>query len=230
MIFADCEDILLNGTTTSGVYDIWPEGAPSPIPALCTFSSGAAFTVVQAREGVTVDFQRSWGAYQKGFGTLALGQSFWWGLDSLHYLTNQGIQYKLRIDLGDWNRGIRTADYDFFSVGPESDLYRLRIYFYNDLFSTAGDALGVYHNYLPFSTFDNDNDYSGRNCAVENSGGWWFRDCDNANLNGFNNTAVDLTEEENGIEWDTWRRMYSLYRARMSLYRAFPPTSFDNFP
>ena len=36
---------------------------------------------------------------------------------------------------------------------------------------------------MPFSTHDRDNDKSSRNCAQINSAGWWFNDCDCANLN-----------------------------------------------
>ena len=175
-----------------------------------------------------MDFQRSWGEYQRGFGFLEPGRSFWWGLDPLFYLTNQRIQYSLRVDLRDWDGGQRTAQYKFFLVGPESDRYRLKIYFFDDVQSTAGDSLSNYHNYLPFSTFDNDNDYAAQNCAYEHSGGWWYRDCDNANLNGFfYDQPSGVGNRENAIEWDTWRRQYSLRGTKMSLIRSFPT---DDFP
>ena len=37
---------------------------------------------------------------------------------------------------------------------------------------------------MAFTTRDKDNDLSKRNCAVAYGGGWWFRSCLNANLNG----------------------------------------------
>jgi syndecan 4 len=62
------------------------------------------------------------------------------------------------------------AEYKEFSVGDVSSGYRL----YVDKFSgTAGDSLS-YHNIMPFSTFDRDNDQSGTNCAVKYHGAWWY--------------------------------------------------------
>ena len=123
-------------------------------------------------------------------------------------------------------------EYQSFSVGPENDRYRLKVYFYDDPASTAGDPLSNYHQFLPFSTFDNDNDYAPQNCAIEHSGGWWYRDCDNGNLNGFfhDTPSLQAVGKENGIEWDTWRPLYSLRGASMKLKREFPSDSFDDFP
>lgn len=37
---------------------------------------------------------------------------------------------------------------------------------------------------MQFSTFENDNDKFGGNCAAAHLGGWWFKKCHNAYLNG----------------------------------------------
>ena len=43
-----------------------------------------------------------------------------------------------------------------------------------------------YHNGQQFSTYDNDNDIR-NNCAYVDQGGWWFKTCYRANLNGPHN-------------------------------------------
>ena len=55
-------------------------------------------------------------------------------------------------------------------------------------------------------------------------GGWWFRDCDNVNLNGKYTLMPDLTgRDENGIEFDGFRPLYSLAATSMGLRRNFAP-------
>ncbi|XP_078341667.1 uncharacterized protein LOC111106146 isoform X2 [Crassostrea virginica] len=41
-----------------------------------------------------------------------------------------------------------------------------------------------YFNGMMFSTWDEDRDYSTTSCAEKNGGGWWFRECHQANPNG----------------------------------------------
>ena len=48
---------------------------------------------------------------------------------------------------------------------------------------TAGDAMKG-HNGQPFSTFDQDNDDRGTDCAVTYKGAWWYVGCHDSNLNG----------------------------------------------
>ena len=57
----------------------------------------------------------------------------------------------------------------------------LKIVYYN-----AGDVYGLsYSNGYKFSTYDVDQDgSSSRNCAVLDHGGWWYKWCVHANLNG----------------------------------------------
>ncbi len=57
------------------------------------------------------------------------------------------------------------------------------------------------HNGYPFSTYDVDPD-GGGNCAERENGGWWFDNCDFANLNGlYYHTPLYNASRDYGIEW-----------------------------
>ncbi|KAL2100535.1 hypothetical protein ACEWY4_004929 [Coilia grayii] len=75
------------------------------------------------------------------------------------------------------------AKYSSFSVGP-AKLYTLQVSGYT---GTAGDSM-TYHNGRHFSTRDRDRSDI-RFCAMFYRGGWWYRNCHEANLNGLYNTA-----------------------------------------
>ena len=57
------------------------------------------------------------------------------------------------------------AKYDHFSVNSEFHKYKLDIGKYS---GNATDRL-AYHNGMKFSTYDQDNDLWGNNCALQNS-------------------------------------------------------------
>lgn len=68
-------------------------------------------------------------------------------------------------------------------------------------FLSVGDAL-TFHNGLPFTTKDRDNDFAqGHNCASIYKGGWWFGNCMYANLNGVNIAKQDTDSSAMGIIW-----------------------------
>lgn len=46
----------------------------------------------------------------------------------------------------------------------------------------------TYHDSLPFSTFDRDPQPFITRCAMSYRGGWWYRNCHEANLNGLYDT------------------------------------------
>ena len=63
---------------------------------------------------------------------------------------------------------------------------------------TYGDSLR-YHNNMMFSTRDRDNDmWKTRSCSNDLTGGWWFNDCHNSNLNG---QFIWNTKAYSGIGW-----------------------------
>ena len=82
----------------------------------------------------------------------------------------------------------------------------------------AGDSLdtknGWSANDMAFTTKDRDNDQNGGNCGATERGGWWYRSCQAANLNGIYNGP-----NVKGINWyyykmnrDSFRRSEMKFR------------------
>ena len=70
---------------------------------------------------------------------------------------------------------------------------------------------------MQFSTNDNDNDDWNNNCAQTHKGGWWYKNCLGANLNGLylNGTHSSYA---NGVNWKMFRGLYySLKRTEMKV-------------
>ncbi|XP_059160808.1 fibroleukin-like isoform X1 [Physella acuta] len=158
--------------------------------ALCdTKTDGGGWIIFQRRVLGDVNFTRDWNAYKHGFGSLV--GDFWLGNDWISNLTMMGYN-ELRIDMT--RKGIKYyAHYDHFKVDNEAASYKI----YMSSFSgNVKDKLS-YHHAMKFSTFDRDNDWLSENCAGTFKGGWWFRDCREAALNGVWGTAETTT----GIFW-----------------------------
>lgn len=55
---------------------------------------------------------------------------------------------------------------------------------------------------MKFSTPDQDNDTgSGRNCAAEYMGAWWYKSCHDTHLNGLNYGPSETVKSSAGIVW-----------------------------
>ena len=79
-----------------------------------------------------------------------------------------------------------------------------------------GDSL-EYHQELPFTTMDKDNDLSYTNCAEIYAGAWWYNTCHYSNLNG-RYLAEDTDEFAKGIVWYEFGGFYnSLRRSEMKI-------------
>ena len=120
---ASCDDLYQSGKTTSGVYTIDPDGLGS-FAVRCDMETtpGRGWTVFQRRVDGSVDFYRKWTDYKNGFGNLTT--EFWLGLDKIHRLSSSE-QNVLRVDLETFENETAYAVYESFSVGNESDGYRL---------------------------------------------------------------------------------------------------------
>ncbi|XP_078739064.1 fibrinogen C domain-containing protein 1 [Lampetra fluviatilis] len=156
-------------------------------------TDGGGWTVFQRRQSGRTNFERGWQEYEDGFGEPT--REFWMGLRALHELSAQA-RYELRVELGD-GEASAFAQYDRFAVGDAASLYRVRIGEYS---GNAGDSLS-YHHGRAFSTPDRDHDGAAPHCAEAYRGGWWYRNCHKANLNG----RYGDTSHSRGVNWVAWR-------------------------
>uniref|UniRef100_A0A665U4X5 Uncharacterized protein n=2 Tax=Echeneis naucrates TaxID=173247 RepID=A0A665U4X5_ECHNA len=203
---ADCSQELLNGITTSGEAEVFPQGPHrNPLKVYCDMETdGGGWTVFQRRKDGSVDFFRGWKDYVGGFGDLS--GEFWLGLDGLHNLTAM-TRMSLRVDLRDGPDSVY-AKYSTFEVARRN--YRLTVGGYS---GTAGDSLS-YHSNRIFSTKDRDPALFITRCAMSYRGGWWYKNCHEANLNGL--YGIDVKHQ--GVIWTSWKgKEYSIPFTEMKM-------------
>ena len=140
-----------------------------------TCNGGGGWLVVQRRQDGSVDFNRGWGEYEDGFGSLT--GEFWYGLRTLHCLTSQG-SWEMRMDIILANGTKIFLQYEQFKVASATEKYNLTV---GGFQGTTTDPM-AHHNGAYFTTKDNDNDRWGENnCALHNAvhpnGGWWYTRC-----------------------------------------------------
>ncbi|KAE8283935.1 Microfibril-associated glycoprotein 4 36 kDa microfibril-associated glycoprotein [Larimichthys crocea] len=180
----DCSDVYSAGSGQDGVYAIYPAGGTSRVQVYCDMSkdgtdcSGEKWTVIQRRQDGTVNFFMKWEHYKAGFGSAA--GEYWLGLETMHLMT-QAKNYELRVDMEDFEGQKVFAEYSSFSVGPESDGYKLNLGRF--VRGAAGDSLSL-HNGKKFTTTDKDQDTHDSNCARLAYGAFWYAGCFGANPNG----------------------------------------------
>ncbi|KAL7885545.1 hypothetical protein AOLI_G00058400 [Acnodon oligacanthus] len=206
----DCSD-LLKKKVKNGFYSVTPAGSKnSTFHVFCDMeASGGGWTLIQNRFDGSINFNRSWDNYKRGFGNLS--GEFWLGNDKIHWLTSAKAMV-LRIELEDVDGVKEYAQYNRFHVANESQHYRLTIGGYS---GTAGNALqfnkNFNHNQKNFTTPDRDNDrYPSGNCGAYYSSGWWFDACMAANLNG-KYYQTRYKGVRNGIFWGTWHNISTEY-------------------
>ncbi|KAM9489097.1 uncharacterized protein tnxba [Clarias gariepinus] len=192
---AECSQVQLNGMKESGVAEIYPEGKDGKLVSVyCDMETdGGGWTVFQRRVDGSTDFYREWKDYSKGFGEISA--NFWLGNDILHALTSMEPM-SLRVDLRLGN-DTAYAHYSNFSVGSEGNHYAIDLSGYS---GTAGDSMR-YHNGCPFSTKDKGSSTNSTTCANNYMGGWWYKNCYKANLNGHYATF----SKDQGVVWIDWK-------------------------
>ncbi|XP_022784276.1 ryncolin-1-like, partial [Stylophora pistillata] len=199
------------GDKRDGVHVIKPD-SQSAFDVFCDqTTAGGGWTVFQRRISGSVDFDLNWTDYKHGFGNFSA--EFWLGLDKIHRLTSDNNSV-LRVDLEDFDGRTVYAEYSLFGVRSELDKYRLILGSYT---GTAGDSFS-YHNGWPFSTPDQENDFNPTgNCAIEFEGGWWFKWCHRAFLNGPYIRGPNSKFAEGNI-WEHFRGVhYSLKSSQMKI-------------
>ena len=142
-------------------------------------TDGGGWIVIQRnKKNSSVNFNKTWNDYEKGFGNLTT--EFWYGLAAISCLT-QRDQWEMRVDYQRNDRVWSNLHYKQFSVGSASEEYPLTVGGFNGI---GSDLLASYkHNGMKFSTTDNDNDMNSGNCAASHNSGWWYNNCYNTNIN-----------------------------------------------
>ncbi|CAF1191117.1 unnamed protein product [Didymodactylos carnosus] len=177
--------------------------------------------IIQSRQTVFENFNRSWLEYRNGFGNLTTND-YWLGNENIHWLTTM-YECRLKIILTDWYNETRYAVYDYFHITNEDDNYRLLIDDYHGNIETTNNKINsliLWHNKAEFSTYDR---YSTLlNCPqLFGGGGWWYTSdlsCGRVQLNGHLATHQDgLVPFNTGIMWLSWKndRHYSFRSVRM---------------
>ena len=179
-------------------------------------TDGGGWAVFQRRQDGSVNFNRNWVDYEKGFGSL--NGEFWLGLSKIHRLTPDG-QNSLQVDLGDFESNTAYAKYSEFEILDATAKYAIVLQNYS---GTAGDSLIENHNINQFTTKDRDHDKkSDGNCAEEFQGGWWFGACHAAHLTG-PYVPGGTTSRWIGIIWHKWKDAeYSLKFTEMKVRRNY---------
>ncbi|XP_062594025.1 ficolin-1-like [Saccostrea cucullata] len=184
----DCMSLYDRGIRTSGVYTIhpWDKLDPKyrPIEVYCDMeTANGGWTAIQRRLDGSVDFNRTWNDYRIGFGSPH--SAYWIGNDVIYQLTRNPSYFYISITL---HNNIKLYEkYEGFSVSPG----KFQMDLSDSATGTLGDGLYITAKpeettavYMKFTTYDQDNDPSPGNCAVGYGGGWWFRNCYQAFLNG----------------------------------------------
>ncbi|KAM6429505.1 fibrinogen alpha chain [Rhynochetos jubatus] len=230
----DCDDIRQKHTfgAKSGIYKIKPAGSNKVLSVYCDQETTlGGWLLIQQRMDGSVNFNRTWQDYKRGFGSVdGRGRGeFWLGNENIHLLTQNDTL--LRVELEDWDGNAVYAEY-IVQVGSEAEGYALAVSSYE---GTAGDALidgwleegteYTSHAQMRFSTFDRDQDRWEESCAEMYGGGWWYNSCQAANLNGIYYLGGHYDprynipyEIENGVVWLPFRAAdYSLKIVRMKI-------------
>jgi len=105
----------------------------------------------------------------------------------------------MKRDTGVWH----SVEYSSFSVGPESDKYRLSVSGFSgdtDDALAAPDDPAVNNNGMQFSTMDQDNDM--KIDGLCQTKGWWFNNCSTSQLNSVFPGYWDASRRTRSVVFD----------------------------
>ena len=165
-------------SSVSGVYKL-NKGTFNSADVYCDMNTttGGWIVIQRNKNNSLVNFNKNWTDYEKGFGDL--NTEFWYGLESMHCLTQRG-QWEMRVDYQKNDKSWSYLHYNQFSVGSAGEEYPLTVGGYSGTISSYN---ALYYNGMKFTTPDNDNDQSGGNCAPSYKSGNWYKNCYRINLN-----------------------------------------------
>ena len=89
-----------------------------------TATTGGWIVMQRNKKDSLVNFNKNWTDYKKGFGDL--NTEFWYGLESMHCLTQRG-HWEMRIDYQKNDKTWSYLHYNQFSVGSASKKYPLTV-------------------------------------------------------------------------------------------------------
>uniref|UniRef100_A0A0K8R7A1 Putative ficolin/ixoderin n=1 Tax=Ixodes ricinus TaxID=34613 RepID=A0A0K8R7A1_IXORI len=215
-----CSQIQMRKRSRSGDYTINPLN--DPVKVRCDMDSdGGGWTVIQRRTIYEVndnEFEKNEQDYELGF--KVTGSGYWIGNENLHALTNfPNNQQSLRIELTRKGEPKPTVVlYRKFQVGPKKEGYKLTIDEYEG--PEDYDALS-YHKGEKFTIKKSMTERpDGDSCSERLSGGWWFKNCNKANLNGRKFNHPSKTKAL-GITWYIKRKdesyNYTYDRVKMKI-------------
>uniref|UniRef100_H3A3W7 Fibrinogen like 2 n=1 Tax=Latimeria chalumnae TaxID=7897 RepID=H3A3W7_LATCH len=91
----DCSDYYTLGENISGIYRVTPDPINSSFEVYCDMEvMGGGWTVLQVRQDGSINFNKTWKEYKRGFGNLT--GEFWLGNDKIH-ISNEFLRYRLTI-------------------------------------------------------------------------------------------------------------------------------------
>ncbi|XP_023301917.2 angiopoietin-related protein 2-like [Lucilia cuprina] len=165
-------------TCSTGIYNITnPIDKEVNLTVFCDMNNyGGDWLYILRRNDGTQNFNRTWKDYVNGFGNIA--GEFWLGLENIYALTNFYGPQELFVFLESFKDTTGYARYDNFLIGSAKEDYKLESL--GQYSGTAGDSL---YRLLgsKFTTLDKDNDEMKQNCAEIRGGGFWFKNCTDAN-------------------------------------------------
>lgn len=179
----DCVDLLHQGYTSDGIYQIDPDGGGKFSVYCDQTSEGGGWIVVQRRFGsLDLSFRRTWNEYKVGFGNLE--KEFWLGNEFLHRISKSFYSILL-VELQAGDGTLHNAAYTDFKVDAESKYYKIWFTSYTGTLKNSTISKGAV-----FSTWDKAS--GSKDCPLRV--GWWnFRYCytSSRGLNAADNISWD---------------------------------------